>query len=331
MEKDIKNPKISIIIPVYNVERYLSECLESILNQSFNDYEILLVDDASTDHSRDICLSYAQKDTRIRILYNEKNLGLSLTRNHGMNEAKGEYIAFIDSDDLVGTNYLMALWTEAERQQADVVTMGYVDYREKPDSGEYYDSRQINIVKSVGVFTSDRKKRIETMCNWQLILVAWGKLYRRGFLIQHKFHFENILSEDILFNFAVLYAADKYVFISDNLYYYRKTGNSITRGGNANKLKKALQSVIMMHGLVNIYLKDMPVINSDKKMVRNIHDFFTEALCNYLFLNIADGLPEEDAVEVSEEVFNEYMPECAEFIGYMFRKVFVSGGHKAGS
>ena len=120
-----KNPKISIIVPVYNVEKFLAECLDSILSQSFGDFEVLLVNDASEDGSREICERYAKQDARIRILENEKNLGLSLTRNHGLREAKGDYITFVDSDDLIDSNYLMKLFYVAEQEHAEVVSMGY--------------------------------------------------------------------------------------------------------------------------------------------------------------------------------------------------------------
>lgn len=315
----IEKPKISVIVPVYNVEKYLAECLDSILRQTFTDFELLLINDASTDRSWEISLSYAQKDQRIRLLENEENLGLSLTRNHGLREAKGDYIAFIDSDDIVADNYLMTLWSGAEKTKADVVSMGYIEYAEKQGGGAYYDRRHINIVKEAGLFTDDIKKRIELMCKWSLILVAWGKLYKKELLIRHRIKFEKIVSEDILFGFAVLYAADKYMLIPDNLYYYRQNPDSITRGGNIDKLKRSLQASIMVHRFINKYLKSMPDIYTDKKLVKDIHEFFTETLWRYLFFGVSQGLLEKDILNMSDDVFSEYMPEDSEFIGYLFK------------
>ena len=318
--KTENNPKISIIVPVYNVEKFLAECLDSILSQSFEDFEVLLVNDASEDGSRDICERYASQDARIRILDNEKNLGQSMSRNYGMREARGDYVTFIDSDDLVDSNYLMKLLSVAEQEHAEVVSMGYAEYICQNE--KYYKGRQINIVKGMGIIVEDRKKRMDFMCNWGMILVPWGKLYRKDFLQRHKLHFEKIVSEDILFSFAVLYAADKYLLLPDNLYYYRQNPDSTTRGGNIDKLRKALESAVRMHRFVNLYLKRMPDIEADKEMVKKIHDFFTEALWTYLFFQIAKDVPESEIFEMADGVFKELMPGDSEFVGYLFRKFY---------
>lgn len=316
-----KNPKISIIVPVYNVEKFLAECLDSIFSQSFEDFEVLLVNDASEDGSREICERYAKQDARIRILENEKNLGLSLTRNHGIREAKGEYVTFIDSDDLIDRNYLIKLFSVAEQENAEVVSMGYTEYV-RGQNGKYIHGRQINIVKSLGRILDDRKNRMKFMCSWGMLLIACGKLYRRDFLQRYRLKFEEILSEDILFGFAVLYAADKYMLIQDNLYYYRQNPDSITRGGNIEKLRKALESSIRVHRFVNLYLKRMPDVEADKEMVKKIHEFFTEALWTYLFFKIAKDVPESEIFEMADGVFKELMPGDSEFIGYLFRRFY---------
>ena len=315
-----KNPKVSIIVPVYNVEKFLAECLDSILSQSFEDFEVLLVNDASKDSSREICERYLRQDKRIRVLDNETNLGQSMARNYGMREARGDYVTFIDSDDLVDSNYLMKLLSVAEQEHAEVVSMGYTKYIYK--NGKYDKGRQINNVKGMGRIVDDRKKRMDFMCNWGMIFNACGKLYRRDFLLHHKLHFEKIVSEDILLGFAVLYAADKYFLLPDNLYYYRQNPDSTTRGGNIEKLQKALESAIRMHRFVNLYLKRMPDIEADKEMVKKIHDFFTEALWTYLFFKIAKDVPESEIFEMADVVFEKLMPGDSEFVGYLFRKFY---------
>ena len=147
------DPKISIIVPVYNVEEFLSECIESILEQTFSDFELLLVNDASTDGSRDICENYANKDSRIRLLDNEKNQGQSFSRNRGIREAKGIYVTFIDSDDVVDSSYLMKIFSAAEQEKAEVVSMGYTEYVCGQD-GKYNNGRQINIIKGSNIIPS---------------------------------------------------------------------------------------------------------------------------------------------------------------------------------
>ena len=323
MESIIRT-KISIIVPVYNVEKYLEECIGSILNQTFDDFEVLLINDSSTDHSRDICIEYAKKDERIRLLDNKENIGQALRRNQGINEAKGDYITFIDSDDFIDNNYLMTLLSAAENTNSEVVSMGHIEYIKKQESEQYYSSREINIVNNAVYITDDKKQRMELMCNWSLILVPWGKLYKRDFLLSYRLRFEDIISEDILFGFAVLYAADRYLLLPDSLYYYRQNPDSTTRGGNINKLKKSLESAIRVHRFINIYLKRMPDIEVDKSMVKKIHVFFTETFWTYLFFNLAKGLNENDVIEMSDGVFKDIIPEDSEFVGYLFKRFFLS-------
>ena len=116
----MKHPKISIIIPVYNVEKYLDRCIDSIINQSLKDIEIILVDDGSPDNCPQLCDEWAKKDSRIKVIHKE-NAGLGMARNTGMQHATGEYIAFIDSDDYVDLDMYAKLLEKAELHNADIV------------------------------------------------------------------------------------------------------------------------------------------------------------------------------------------------------------------
>lgn len=115
-----ESPRISVIVPVYNAEKYLTQCVESILRQDFTDFELLLINDGSKDKSGLICDEYAQKDQRVKVFHKE-NSGVSSTRNLGIDKAQGEYIAFIDSDDYVDSNYLSILTNVT----ADLIVTGY--------------------------------------------------------------------------------------------------------------------------------------------------------------------------------------------------------------
>ena len=114
-------PSISIIVPVYQAEKYLSKCIESVLRQTFSDWELLLIDDGCRDSSPEICDRYAAKDDRIRVFHKKKNAGVSEARNWGMREAKGEYIAFLDSDDGFEPKALETMWSLREQTDADTV------------------------------------------------------------------------------------------------------------------------------------------------------------------------------------------------------------------
>ena len=121
----IKSPKISIIIPVYNVERYLQQCIDSILTQTFTDFELLLIDDGSTDGCSAICDEYAEKDDRIRVIH-KPNSGISSTRNRGIDEACGEWLIFLDSDDAwANPNCLQKLYSYTKKLNLDLVRFEY--------------------------------------------------------------------------------------------------------------------------------------------------------------------------------------------------------------
>ena len=130
-------PLISIIVPVYNVESYLKRCIESILNQTFRDFELILVNDGSTDNSEIICKEYALKDERIKYFY-QRNKGVSEARNKGIDNSSGEYIQFIDSDDYVDENFLEIVVNRFKRDNSDIVFIGF--YNEY-NNGEIYKSK----------------------------------------------------------------------------------------------------------------------------------------------------------------------------------------------
>ena len=123
-------PKISIIVPVYKVEKYLHRCLDSIVNQTFTDWECILVDDGSPDNSGKICDEYAEKDKRFRV-FHQKNAGVSAARNKGLDEVKGEWVGFVDSDDWIETNMYEYLYSDAIKTKVDVVICGFVGQHKK--------------------------------------------------------------------------------------------------------------------------------------------------------------------------------------------------------
>lgn len=126
-------PKISIVIPVYNVGQYLCQCLDSIITQTIQDYEVILVDDGSTDESPSICDKYAEKNKRFTVIH-QKNEGSAKARNTGLDKATGEYIAFIDSDDWINEDHLQNLQKRAEETEADIVISSYYFFDGKQDT-----------------------------------------------------------------------------------------------------------------------------------------------------------------------------------------------------
>lgn len=216
---------LSIIIPVYNVDLYLTRCLDSVLAQTFQDFEIICIDDASTDDSYRILREYAEKDSRIRILRNEQNKGLSYTRNTGLEHAQGEYVYFLDSDDAITPDCIAKISGVAEDTDADIVVFGAIE-----KEGE----------KQISVYTFPNEvcnriwdgKKLFTVLHKTIGFVppVQFKLWRRDFLAKAGLRFyEGIYHEDELFYFEALMNARKVTCIPDLLYFYYRREGSIMR------------------------------------------------------------------------------------------------------
>lgn len=210
-------PLISIIIPVYNAEKYLGQCLDSVLSQTVTDYEVILVDDESTDSSPQICAEYAKKDKRIVVVH-QKNKGVSGARNTGIRQACGEWITFLDSDDWWEPRYLEYM----DLTEADLCVCGY--------NVVYQDSSKItvrNLTKGI-VAIADYVSRIEEYFG-TVLNFPWGKLYRREIILQASLFNENvILGEDLLFNIEYYKRCRTVRLVEKPLVNYRQVSNSLS-------------------------------------------------------------------------------------------------------
>ena len=224
----MKQPKISIIIPIYNVEKYLNRCIDSVVNQSLKDIEIILVDDGSPDNCPQLCDEWAKKDSRIKVIH-KKNAGLGMARNTGIQHATGEYIAFIDSDDYVDLDMYAKLLKKAELHNADIVYCGHQQglkdgtYINKSDFDRetIFDDKESIEELSINYFYPT-KGRIMTMS-------VWHSIYRRG-IIKTEFYSEReVVSEDLHFQISAILNSGKIVYIPDCLYYYCHNGESLAR------------------------------------------------------------------------------------------------------
>ena len=216
-----ENPKISVVVPVYKVEEYLEECVQSILRQSYEDFELILVDDGSPDSCGESCDEYAKKDARVRVIHKD-NGGLSDARNFGINVAAGEYISFIDSDDFVTDNYLEYLLTAAEKYDADMVCSNHTTFPDKigtagPDRmGNTFDVKEFSTEEALRDFLLNRTQYTN----------VWAKLYRRELLESIRFPVGK-LSEDEYTTYRLILKAKKVVCLPQRIYYYRLRAGSI--------------------------------------------------------------------------------------------------------
>ncbi|MBQ3277513.1 MAG: glycosyltransferase [Oscillospiraceae bacterium] len=217
--------KISIIVPVFRTEAFLRRCVDSILSQTFRDWELLLIDDGSDDGAPAICDEYTTADSRIRVIH-KPNGGLSSARNTGLDDARGEYVTFIDSDDFVAPEFLETLLMLAESYGADV---SRVDYREVYSRTPKPDERHPEEL----VFTGSQVEKAFLYLNVDSVCVS---LYKREMLGDLRFPLGKT-SEDIPFNFTVFRKAKKVVYLPRVLYYYYHNPNSISNGSlDQNKL-----------------------------------------------------------------------------------------------
>lgn len=219
---------VSIVVPVYNVQMYLPDCLASILKQTYEEFELLLVDDGSTDGSGKICEQYAALDHRIQVIH-QPNGGLSAARNTGMKAAKGEFICFIDSDDLVHKDYLKTLCEVQKQYNSDVVWCQFERFSEHPDINPKPDYSSCQKSRRTVWFllaqTGKNSKGVEAV-------VAWNKLIRTRIVKELQFP-EGLWHEDEFFITELVSKAETFAVSSAVLYYYRQRTNSITGSDHA--------------------------------------------------------------------------------------------------
>lgn len=219
---------ISVVIPVYNVEKFIEEAINSVLAQCCDDIEMLIVDDCSNDSSIDVALSQFNKSTYssdVRIIRHEENRGLSAARNTGIAEAKGDWLFFFDSDDVLADDCIKNLMHETENHpDADVIVGQYDEFE---DEEQYHSAR---LKQQYGVCVGDV---IGAYMNGRIPTTAWNKLVRKDFLIENNLFFEEgLVHEDALWSFQVACMAKKIVVADTVTYHYRQRQGSLDKQKN---------------------------------------------------------------------------------------------------
>lgn len=231
-------PALSVIIAMYNTEKYIGDCLESFLAQTFQDFEVIVVDDCSTDNSAAVVESYAEKfDGRLNLLSLPKNSGNNgIPNNMGLSLARGQYVLFMDSDDIVTPDALEKLYTAAKNFDADVV--GTEAYYEVPDKfwndTEYWKQlkpvsyQKGGFVDEPTLISSDFSERVKDCYNFRFLWNIWSKLIRRDFLIDNDITITNEMANDMLLTCFLVCSAKRYVRIPDTINVYRVVDSSLT-------------------------------------------------------------------------------------------------------
>lgn len=226
----MNTPKISVIIPCYNVEKYLRQCLESVVNQTMQDIEIICVDDGSSDSTLDILNEYQKKDSRLQVI-TQKNAGAGAARNNGLKIAQGQYLSFLDSDDFFELDMLEEAYKSAEEYRADFVVFNSDQYHMDNDS--FVNVDWVVRKKDIPPYMPFTYRQLtdnvfKTFVGW-----AWDKLYRRSFVLENKLYFqEQRTTNDMLFVFSALVAAKRIAVVDKILVHQRRGGAeslSVTR------------------------------------------------------------------------------------------------------
>lgn len=260
-------PKISVIIPVYNVAEFLPECLDSILNQQLKDIEVICVNDGSSDNSLNVLKNYENSDSRV-IVIDKENEGSGVARNAGLAVAKGEYVFFVDGDDSIEENALNTMLQKAYECDIDILIFGGLSYYDgKPQNGAYSVDKLPKKYFNKVFGAKDIKKDI-----FKFPSTAWTKLYKRSFLEQKEIKFQNIKAgQDQLPFFHSMITAHRIAILPENLYRYRKN-----RAGAVTsvKKKKNFSPIFVFYGIEEL-LKNTNMLEDYKYIF--INKYFSKA------------------------------------------------------
>ena len=314
--------KISVIVPVYNTEKYLRECLDSIVNQTFEDIEIICINDGSTDNSLDILKEYEKSDKRLSVVC-QPNSGLSITRNHGIKLARGDYIYFIDSDDYLELTALEELYGISNENNLDILIFKLINFDDGTTNkytSEYYEMEQFKYLNGKVFNYADVG---EDALNFAVS--APGKFYKME-LIQNMEFPQNLIFEDNLFFAKAMLKANRVSFYDKHLYYRRIRNDSIT---TTNTIRFA-DSIIIINKIIELS-KEFDVYGQlkyglAKKKIDSAY---------FRYSLVGDEYKEEffkrvraDFASYEEEYERDIMPSLSKTYNYLFRSFLSCHDHE---
>ena len=271
--------KYSVIIPVYNVEKYINRCLKSILSQRYDDLEIIVIDNGSTDSSGSICDTYASEYSNISV-YHIENHGVGSARNFGLSKARGEFIYFVDSDDYLVGN-LFAEFEDKLTPDLDLLVFSYYNSFEQEMTEK---NRKKKILPYNGSYDKyDFSKIFKDLFLSDMLYTVWNKLYRREFLIENNISFEKYeLGEDVRFNLNAYRNVNK-VYLSQDSYYVYVIGRkgSAMSSYNPKRLQYQLQELELVDSLLKDWNIDSSNLDNTVKariLMSNIHNISKQKL-----------------------------------------------------
>lgn len=236
-------PRVSVIVPIYNVAKYLDRCMDSILNQTLKDIEIILVDDKSPDNCPKLCDEYACLDKRVKVIHKPINEGLGMARNSGMSVANGKYIAFIDSDDYISTDMMELLYTKAEQKSCNAVYCGYIYVTSDNKEKEYSEfSNETDFItnkecRNILLRMLGGDKKVGSTLN----MSVWHSIYSLDFIRENDIMFcseRDFISEDLVFDVDIFSVITNVTYIPNRCYYYCQNRSSLSQTFREDKYQK---------------------------------------------------------------------------------------------
>lgn len=235
----------SVILPVYNVEKYLDKSILSILEQTFTDFQLICVEDCSTDSSAEILDKYAKQDKRIKVIKHEKNKGLGTARNTALEFAMGKYLVCVDSDDWLDKTFLQEIFEAFENNDINSVWTKYWRYNEKNDFATIAPAYPLLFHSLEGII------ELSPRIIGDFPAYAWNKAYKTELIKNNNFHWiENKIFEDVYFYFDYFMSSNKVYLLDKMLYYYRVREDSITSNFNTQKIKNMFEILFDLYKLI---------------------------------------------------------------------------------
>ncbi len=281
--------KISVIVPIYNVEQYLKKCVKSIQNQTYKNLEIILVDDGSPDNCGKMCDEFAKEDNRIKVIHKE-NGGLSDARNAGIEIATGEYVTFIDSDDWVSEDYCQILYTALKETHSDVSTIRFALVVEKNAVVTNVGPQKVTIPNGAIVFEKEEILK-QLLMRRTLDSYVWGKLYPIALIQKHKFKV-GVSFEDVIYDYETFADINKIVCVDKEAYFYLKHSGTITATCSQKNLQDYINATMYRFNGVKEKGKEFDVYNYFALLEKIISISIKYVIANEFYEDIENQLQE---------------------------------------
>ncbi|EPC09065.1 glycosyltransferase family 2 protein [Fusobacterium ulcerans] len=305
---------VSVIIPVYNVEKYLEEALESVINQSLKDIEIIVINDGSTDRSLRIIKEYANKDKRIKII-NQKNQGLSIARNMGIEKAKGKYICFMDSDDYIDLKTLEICYKKCEKYKLEMVCFDAFLFS-SIENFKYIANYDRSFIEVNKIFTGREFTRL-CLKNKKNIVSSCLYFFKREILYKEKLKFySGIQYEDNLFSTILFDKVERLMYINKQFYFRRYRENSIT---TQKATKKKLEDLFKVSDELINYRNEQC---TNRISSINLKKITSGILGSILYMSLTNDLFKKEVIEKIKKEYKEYI-DYKIILKILFEKIYI--------